>query len=574
QEKAQVEEARYKLSDKASLAAFLQDADIRLIRAPYLFHLRRHNIPLPRRQEAEGEVCEKDSVQMSALVTHSEVRKWAAGSKDAIICSVSHAWETREHPDPCCFQLGHLVDTISLYEAAYYSEIWVFYDYTSLYQFERETDAQRESFARAMGNMHVMYAHDCSLTLRIEGLTPPHIWNAMLKDESRKVPVYHMPSGSLQALPLKELMHNRTPYLQRGWCLAEVQWSAVRGTTAQNQCIYGFYDESSSGQVPLTPEAFAEQMRTSAFTHRNDAETVVELQKKVFFERVTCCKEVFFENLLEEDLEKLVESLEHYKDLRSFKLKNWEGTPELVASLVQVLGASTCLEELCIMHGDNYRGGEENQGTGNCLAKALGEVLRHNCTLKKITLGFNGIETEGCKVLVKVEKIVAANQAGVVQNAFKRFWNVFFKARTAETENDGPKKASAETENDGPKKASAFPSEPRIKVLAEYLRHTNNQVIMLDQPVVSLHPIEDLGDAGAQALAAMLRENRSVETVDLDYKGIGELGCQALLEALRQNSRVWEMELRRNPEISDEVQKEIQELVEANKEALRRQKEA
>eukprot|EP00913_Durusdinium_trenchii_P013985 g13132.t1 len=518
-EKAQVEEARYKLSDKASLAAFLQDADIRLIRAPYLFHLRRHNIPLPRRQEAEGEVCEKDSVQMSALVTHSEVRKWAAGSKDAIICSVSHAWETREHPDPCCFQLGHLVDTISLYEAAYYSEIWVFYDYTSLYQFERETDAQRESFARAMGNMHVMYAHDCSLTLRIEGLTPPHIWNAMLKDESRKVPVYHMPSGSLQALPLKELMHNRTPYLQRGWCLAEVQWSAVRGTTAQNQCIYGFYDESSSGQVPLTPEAFAEQMRTSAFTHRNDAETVVELQKKVFFERVTYCKEVFFENLLEEDLEKL--------------------------------------------------------------------VLRHNCTLKKITLGFNGIETEGCKallaglrrnkiiteiniryeidadpeVLVKVEKIVAANQAGVVQNAFKRFRNVFFKAfgvfmwlhfvhhltlhfeaRTAETENDGPKKASAETENDGPKKASAFPSEPRIKVLAE--------------PIV-LVQLRSCWCVAArrttEALAAMLRENRSVETVDLDYKGIGELGCQALLEALRQNSRVWEMELRRNPEISDEA---------------------
>ena len=58
------------------------------------------------------------------------------------------------------------------------------------------------------------------------------------------------------------------------------------------------------------------------------------------------------------------------QDLRSFSLQDWEGTPELAASLVQVLGASTCLEELCIMHGDNYRGGEENQGTGNCLAKA------------------------------------------------------------------------------------------------------------------------------------------------------------------------------------------------------------
>ena len=47
---------------------------------------------------------------------------------------------------------------------------------------------------------------------------------------------------------------------------------------------------------------------------------------------------------------------------------------------------------------------------------------------------------------------------------FVHHLTLHFEARTAETENDGPKKASAEIENDGPKKASAFPSEPRIKV--------------------------------------------------------------------------------------------------------------
>ena len=126
-------------------------------RCRYLFHLRRADSPLLRRQEAEQEVFTVGSEQKSALVTHEEVAEWATGRKDALICSVSHGWETREHPDPCCFQLGQLADMVSLYQATYVSEIWLFYDYTSLYQFERTTDAQEQSFQRAMDNMHVMY---------------------------------------------------------------------------------------------------------------------------------------------------------------------------------------------------------------------------------------------------------------------------------------------------------------------------------------------------------------------------------------------------------------------------------
>ena len=161
-------------------------------------------------------------------MTHEEVAQWAMGKKDTIICSVSHGWETREHPDPCQWQLGQLVDCIALYDAAYHSDIWVFYDYTSLYQFERETTEQEDSFRKGMQDMHVMYAHDFDLTLRIEDLTPNDIWDAAMADEDFKIPVYHLPSKSIKALPLRDLVSNRTDYDQRGWCRAEKEWSAAK----------------------------------------------------------------------------------------------------------------------------------------------------------------------------------------------------------------------------------------------------------------------------------------------------------------------------------------------------------
>lgn len=61
------------------------------------------------------------------MVTHEEVRDWGDGRRDAMIVSVSHAWETREHPDPCRFQLQNLADCA----AAYLSDLWLFFDYTS-----------------------------------------------------------------------------------------------------------------------------------------------------------------------------------------------------------------------------------------------------------------------------------------------------------------------------------------------------------------------------------------------------------------------------------------------------------
>ena len=67
----------------------------------YLAELVLAQQPLPRRQEAESEKFISGGITQSALVTHEEVQEWATGSRKAIMCSISHAWETREHPDPC-----------------------------------------------------------------------------------------------------------------------------------------------------------------------------------------------------------------------------------------------------------------------------------------------------------------------------------------------------------------------------------------------------------------------------------------------------------------------------------------
>ena len=102
----------------------------RLLGSRYFYNLRKSKDTLPRRQEADSARCANGE---AALVTHDELREWAKDPTRAIICSVSHAWETREHPDPCGYQLEQVVNAVSLYEAAYEGAVWIFYDYTSLY---------------------------------------------------------------------------------------------------------------------------------------------------------------------------------------------------------------------------------------------------------------------------------------------------------------------------------------------------------------------------------------------------------------------------------------------------------
>ena len=258
-------------------------------------------------------------------MTHAEVRAWAAGKRDAMICSVSHAWESREHPDPCAHQLKCLVDVVSLFDAAYFSDVWLFYDYVSLFQFKRESHAEEESFRRSMQDMHVLYAHQCTRTFRIENLTPDDVWEAAKNNSEYRVRVYDSERASVRDRPLKELVANRAPYRNRGWCKAEVEWSSARSHSEQNRWIDAPESQHRGqellGKVPMAPEIFAEEMDSAAFTHRSDAAEVKKLQFKVFLQKVCECKEALFERLPEGQLGRLAKALPYFKKLRVLRLR-------------------------------------------------------------------------------------------------------------------------------------------------------------------------------------------------------------------------------------------------------------
>ena len=196
-----------------------------------------------------------------------------------------------------------------------------FFDYVSLFQFKREKEAEEQSFRRSMGNMHAMYAHESTITFRLESLTPKERWQKAVKDGSQ-VTIFHFhdTGGLVEPVPLHALTSNANAYLDRGWCRAELSWSSVRGDTAQNQQIdvgSELIDTDLTGRTPVAPDVFAAEMHSAAFTHRSDADAVIELQKKVFLEKVTRRRKLKLEGVSLDQMQALTESLRHFKQLKS-----------------------------------------------------------------------------------------------------------------------------------------------------------------------------------------------------------------------------------------------------------------
>ena len=56
----------------------------------------------------------------------------------------------------------------------------------------------------------------------------------------------------------------------------------------------------------------------------------------------------------------------------------------------------------------------------------------------------------------------------------------------------------------------------------------------------------DIGNAGAQALAGALRENSTLEKMGLRRKSFGAAGAQSIAEALREDSTLKELKMLSN----------------------------
>ena len=165
-----------------------------------------------------------------------------------------------------------------------------------------------------------------------------------MADEEAVIKVYDATSKTLKQKPLKSLQANRTPYIQRGWCMAEIEWSSQREVNAQHQQIDrsepGETQESHdlqyfNGRVPMTPEKFRQEMEQAKFTHRSDADAVIYLQEKIFREKVTECQHLVLEGLPAQEILALAHALPHYKNLKSLKVRRFQCGEEEATSLVE-----------------------------------------------------------------------------------------------------------------------------------------------------------------------------------------------------------------------------------------------
>ena len=235
-----------------------------------------------------------------------------------------------------------MVHHTALYVAAFRAEIWVFFDYVSLFQYLRETEAQQASFGLAMANMHVLYSHEMSVTFRIETLTPAERWEKALHEEEM-ITVFDAASNFVKLVLIKDLVHNPTPYQNRGWCIGEMEWSSDRQETAQNQLIDIRPDTAGQRgrlellcQVPTAPEHFAVKMQTAAFTHRSDAAAVVHLQEKIFLEKVRRNAELSLEALPGSQILALAHALPYFEVLQTITLIHFECSQEEAEAFAKV----------------------------------------------------------------------------------------------------------------------------------------------------------------------------------------------------------------------------------------------
>ncbi|CAK9004085.1 unnamed protein product [Durusdinium trenchii] len=155
----------FKLDNPLAVKNLLLYADVRPVRYKFLEEILRAGKPWTRRQEAQDMNMEDGQ---TALVTREELESlWydadkrrfyqtAEGTVEVHLFSVSHIWEAMEHPDAWRYQLQETVRGLQHLDGL----VWVFFDYTSLYQYPRATEHQRKSFQRALEHMHLLYAHD------------------------------------------------------------------------------------------------------------------------------------------------------------------------------------------------------------------------------------------------------------------------------------------------------------------------------------------------------------------------------------------------------------------------------
>lgn len=221
---------------------------------------------LPRRQDLEQEPSESEAFLSVEEVLNLEMNnKGLDGHEQMAVVSVSHAWETREHPDPRCATLLQLADAITRAQTKPMNqmrklpkEVAIFYDWVSLFQWPR-TANEETAFRHALSTMQVWYSHAMTTSVLV---TNPCGGRA---DTSTPPP---------------------RPYGERGWPTFERGVSMFnkrgRGRLYWPSLIdTGDADGLARREAPLPPEEMEALLEAKFFTNgKSDRSLVLELYKE------------------------------------------------------------------------------------------------------------------------------------------------------------------------------------------------------------------------------------------------------------------------------------------------------
>ncbi|CAE7633447.1 unnamed protein product [Symbiodinium sp. CCMP2592] len=299
-------------------------------------------------------------VLVSVDTSASSIRAKKPGG--ARIYAVSHCWEAQQHPDPFGFQSRRLLDWFFLPSQTGIESVagkfspdsaWLFIDYICLPQYKRSGDEQ-VSFSRAMKAMHVLYAHAAIFhVVRLEDIAAsehldlpnpfPSLGRFIITSMLRCVPgvrspkfieIYCESTNKVELRPFAELVLNRVPYAQRGWCIAEVQWMSTK--------------ESIHRYAPMTPAMFRERVKRGLegeqdglvlmFTHRDDMNIVVRLQEAVFLKHSQQRTKLCAFDLPLKEVEVLAETLPSFVNLKFLRVVySSEADVDLFESCIAIL---------------------------------------------------------------------------------------------------------------------------------------------------------------------------------------------------------------------------------------------
>lgn len=244
------------------------------------------------------------------------------------IVAVSHCWLTQEQPDPKGEQMARLCAVLRLLlESTHLEDVALFMDWCSLHQKPR-TPSQEQSFTRALGSVHLWYAHSATRVWMLN--RPPEGAVPERPSEDRGWPFLEQVLGEMLTKASFLLDLSTADWEERE------DWESLSLACRPRR------------RPPPTPEAFEAAVKTRTFVEEADRDVVVRLYSLAFFEIVIAAEELLFNDLNwgDEEAVQLAKFLPRCRRLRKLALYGNRINEEGAMAIAEVLQSCPTLEEL------------------------------------------------------------------------------------------------------------------------------------------------------------------------------------------------------------------------------------